>query len=206
MTDSLADVRGFIERARERQADNRSGGELHFGHGASILYASTMMDVVERCERAERALHARFACPGWEYATTAGPRKQWDDQNTPPAGDGWERNTDFGRGGWDRFDYTEQSYWRRPIPQRERLVHDDAVLAEQIREGVAEAERGETVDLGSFAQHLEVDDRLPPGLIAMATPGHVIAHNTRTGGMTETRQDEHRQWSAPAPVVRGDDA
>lgn len=41
------------------------------------------------------------------------------------------------------------------IPERERLVHDDPALAEQIREGIAQAERGETVDLGNFAQYLE---------------------------------------------------
>jgi hypothetical protein len=39
--------------------------------------------------------------------------------------------------------------------EREQLVHDDPELAEQIREGIAQADRGETVDLGSFAQHLD---------------------------------------------------
>jgi hypothetical protein len=39
--------------------------------------------------------------------------------------------------------------------KRERLVHDDPALAEQIREGVADAEAGRTVDLGSFARYLE---------------------------------------------------
>lgn len=73
--------------------------------------------------------HERFAEPGWEYATTEGPRKQWDAAEVPPQGDGWERNTDAGRGGWDRFDYTERSYWRRRIPQYERLVHDGPELA-----------------------------------------------------------------------------
>lgn len=95
----------------------------------------------------ERALHARSAHPDWEYATTEGPRKQWDAADVTPDGAGWVRNTDAGRGGWERFDYTEQSYWRRPIPQRERLVHDDPALAEA----------GVTVDLGSFAQYLDED-------------------------------------------------
>lgn len=43
----------------------------------------------------------------------------------------------------------------REIPERERLVHDDPELAARIREGIEQAERGETVDLGSFAQHLD---------------------------------------------------
>ncbi|MFE2710603.1 hypothetical protein ACFXKI_01080 [Streptomyces mirabilis] len=64
-------------------------------------------------------LHARFAHPAWEYRTTDGPRKQWDDIDLPPHDDygepepGWERNVDAGRDGWERFDYTEESYWRR---------------------------------------------------------------------------------------------
>jgi len=105
--------------------------------------------------QSERDLHAQFACPGWQYTTTEGPRKQWEGQDTPPDGDGWERNTGAGRGGWERFDYAERSYWRRPVPERERLLHDDPGLAAQIREGITEAEDGRTVDLGSFAQYLD---------------------------------------------------
>lgn len=41
------------------------------------------------------------------------------------------------------------------IAERERTVRDDPELAAQVREGIAQAERGETVDLGSFAQHLD---------------------------------------------------
>lgn len=75
-----------------------------------------------RTEETEAELHARRAHPDWEYATTEGPRKQWDDADRPPCDEqgepepGWERNTDAGRDGWDRFDYTEESYWRRPKP------------------------------------------------------------------------------------------
>ncbi|MEI5520685.1 hypothetical protein WB388_08725 [Streptomyces brasiliscabiei] len=64
-------------------------------------------------------LHARFAHPAYEYRTTEGPRKQWDDVDVPPADDNgdpdptWERNADAGRDGWERLDYTEESYWRR---------------------------------------------------------------------------------------------
>jgi hypothetical protein len=69
--------------------------------------------------KTDAELHAMRAHPDFEYATTEGPRKQWDDVGTPPADDNgnpdptWERNTDAGRDGWDRFDYTEASYWRR---------------------------------------------------------------------------------------------
>ncbi|WP_405925443.1 DUF6221 family protein [Streptomyces sp. NBC_00035] len=72
-------------------------------------------------------LHARFAHPAWRYRTTSGPRKQWDDIDRPPHDEegepepGWERNVDAGRPGegWDRFDYTEESYWRRRVPEGE---------------------------------------------------------------------------------------
>lgn len=68
-------------------------------------------------------MHARFAHPAYEYRTTEGPRKQWDNAEVPPADDNgdpdptWERNTDAGRNGWERWDYTEESYWRRLLPE-----------------------------------------------------------------------------------------
>lgn len=40
---------------------------------------------------------------------------------------------------------------------REQLLHDSPALADQIREGIAEAEAGQTVYLGSFAEHLDDD-------------------------------------------------
>ena len=45
----------------------------------------------------------------------------------------------------------------REVHERERLVSEHPVLAAQIREGIAEAERGETRDLGSFADYLPED-------------------------------------------------
>ncbi|MCX5000962.1 hypothetical protein [Streptomyces longwoodensis] len=73
----------------------------------------------ETVRPSDAELHARCAHPDYEYRTTEGPRKQWDDVNVPPAdedGDpdgSWERNVDAGRDGWERWDYTEESYWRR---------------------------------------------------------------------------------------------
>lgn len=63
-------------------------------------------------------LHRREMHPDYVYATTTGPRKAWSDENTPPEGEGWERNTHIGRNGWERFDYYEEAYWmrRRPAP------------------------------------------------------------------------------------------
>lgn len=74
-------------------------------------------------------LHAEHRHPGYEYRVTVGPRKQWDDIDRPPAGEdgepdpSWERNVDAGRPGqgWDRFNYTEESYWRRKKQPPHRL-------------------------------------------------------------------------------------
>jgi len=79
----------------------------------------------------DQELHARCAHPAWEYRTTTGPRKQWDGVDDPPCDDygnpepGWERNLDAGcpGEGWERFDYTEESYWRRQRPDGPRPVH-----------------------------------------------------------------------------------
>jgi hypothetical protein len=71
-------------------------------------------------------LHALESHPAYEYRTTTGPRKQWNDIDVPPCDwegepePGWERNTDTGRDGWERFDYTEESYWRRLRPDGPR--------------------------------------------------------------------------------------
>jgi hypothetical protein len=44
------------------------------------------------------------------------------------------------------------------IPEREMIVWRTPELAAAVREGIAEAERGDTVDLGSFAQYAAEDD------------------------------------------------
>ncbi|MER6488774.1 hypothetical protein ABT264_35160 [Streptomyces virginiae] len=86
---------------------------------------------------ATSALHARQAHPGWEYATTEGPRKQWDYSDEPPSDDNgvpdptWQRNIDAGYPGegWERFDYTEESYWRRPLAEAAEPVVDEEPAA-----------------------------------------------------------------------------
>jgi hypothetical protein len=46
----------------------------------------------------------------------------------------------------------------RSIPEREMIVWSDPELARTIREGLAEAERGDTADLGSFAAYADDED------------------------------------------------
>jgi len=68
-------------------------------------------------DRPDTELHADMIHPEWEYTVTEGPRKQWMDEDTPPDGEGWERNVDAGDNGWERFDYHEEAYWRRRRPE-----------------------------------------------------------------------------------------
>lgn len=75
--------------------------------------ASRPYEAIEDLDRLTRWLHARAMHPDFEYTTTDGPRKAWDDADVPPKGEGWERNIDKGHGGWQRYDYHEVSYWRR---------------------------------------------------------------------------------------------
>jgi hypothetical protein len=82
------------------------------------IIANTYWRPQERPTDAE--LHFRSSHPAYEYTTTEGQRKSWDDADEPPEGEGWERNVDSGHGGWDRFDFHEESYWRRLKPESER--------------------------------------------------------------------------------------
>lgn len=65
----------------------------------------------------DEELHATCQHPDFEYETTEGQRKAWDDSDRPPDGEGWVRNRHVGRNGWERFAYTEESYWMRPRDQ-----------------------------------------------------------------------------------------
>lgn len=44
------------------------------------------------------------------------------------------------------------------IPEREMIVWRDPELARAIREGLVEAERGDTADLGTFAAYADDED------------------------------------------------
>jgi hypothetical protein len=102
----------------------RQTGESRFGEGFHVVsqeearaLCSALSDIrkARECDPAQGKppSHADCNVPGWEYATTEGPRKSWQYEDEPPEGEGWERNVDKGRKGWERFDYTEEAYWRR---------------------------------------------------------------------------------------------
>lgn len=67
---------------------------------------------VRQRQQTDDELHQYRRHPDWEYATTRGPRKAFDNQ--PPDGDGWEPNiTRADPEAWERFDYHEEAHWRR---------------------------------------------------------------------------------------------
>jgi len=65
----------------------------------------------EEAERLQAFLHLREMHPDYEYRTTEGPRKAWDGEPDLSI-ERWEENVDLNEG-WERFDYTEERYWRR---------------------------------------------------------------------------------------------
>lgn len=73
-------------------------------------------------------LHQRRAHPAYEYETTEGQRKAWEGVDDPPwdealgrPGEGWELNiTSRDPDAFERFDYTEERYWRRLRPDGPR--------------------------------------------------------------------------------------
>ena len=71
-------------------------------------------------------LHRKCSAPGWQYTTREGRRKACDEIFEPPEGICWERNVECGRDGWDRFDHTEETYWRRPETVTVRRPEDPA--------------------------------------------------------------------------------
>lgn len=67
--------------------------------------------------KSDDELHQRNAHPAYEYATTQGQRKAWSWVDDPPEGEGWELNaTSVDPDAFERFDYTEERYWRRLRP------------------------------------------------------------------------------------------
>ena len=66
-------------------------------------------------KRLEDALHERECHPDYEYFTVETGRKSGEDPCDKLDGDGWEDNIygdDF-HSCWERFDYTEDHYFRR---------------------------------------------------------------------------------------------
>ena len=79
-------------------------------------------------------LHQRCAHPAYEYATTEGQRKAWDDADTPPEGDGWELNaTTADPDAFERFDYHEERHWRRLNPDGPQVWTPPAEVTEGLR-------------------------------------------------------------------------
>lgn len=104
--------------------------------------AQAMLEAVPEIAEVDRlteALHAREAHPDFEYTQTETGRKD-GEEGYPEHGACWERNTAKGDGrGWERWDYTETNYWRRPkaVGEAEQAMVRKA--AEERRDRIVEA-------------------------------------------------------------------
>lgn len=71
-------------------------------------------ELQEEINKLERYLHSTLSHPDYNYTTTTGSRKAFYEEDTPPEKD-WERNTDYGREGWECFKYHEEFYWKKKL-------------------------------------------------------------------------------------------
>lgn len=141
----LVEQRDLAKREVEalRQADKAARDVIGSLEAKIRTYSSATHtdegDLAVYAGRLEHALHKRLAHPDYEYTTTDGQRKTlWDD--VPKVREGeipWERNVDY-HDGFERFEYHEESYWRRlkavepdecPICHAEPYVIEDDVCA-----------------------------------------------------------------------------
>lgn len=175
--DPLETVGAFIRGAIARAQGNGATGDVKFSHGPTVLDAADMLAVVERCEQAERRNRRaiEFLRDGPFGRLTALMPQSLDaavirileggeaypapTQAPAPPHVHYMAGVSDEEIRWAKRKVTEAvaELMNERLAERERLVHDDPELAAQIREGTAEAERGDTVDLGSFAQHLDSD-------------------------------------------------
>lgn len=126
-------------------------------------------------------LHAERRHPGYEYATTRGPRKQWDNPQQPPCdGDGepdptWDPNPDAGRAGqgWDRFDYHEEAYWRRPKSQQTTEAADGGAC-HQVQVD------GETITVRGTGDFTEQDTEFFAEIVRAAKRRYAAEHPALT--------------------------
>jgi hypothetical protein len=86
---------------------------------AQIHDVSMRFPAIERAweviARLEDALHAARAHPDFEYCTTECGGKYCTTECGRKEAQGWEENITGGEphSSWERFDYTEDHYWRR---------------------------------------------------------------------------------------------
>lgn len=75
-----------------------------------VLFDTYAARRADEASRLTKFLHSKRMHPDYEYDTVVEGRKQGDGH--PPEGDSWEINKDY-NDGFERFDFTEETYWRR---------------------------------------------------------------------------------------------
>lgn len=97
-------------------------------HRLAEAALGAMGDAPQELARLTEHLHTRRSHPDYEYETVTEGRKQSDGRT--PEGEGWEWNRAYNDGG-ERFEYTEETYWRRlkSIGEAEREAAMEPVRA-----------------------------------------------------------------------------
>lgn len=119
-TSSVADV--FQKMGAERAANlwrkiEACEQDVHQQLDAMYQFIRELLAYVQgyatELDRLRRALHAKLAHPDYEYCETKAARKLGPDEPYIEEGEEpWEINEDY-HGGFERFEYYEECYWRR---------------------------------------------------------------------------------------------
>lgn len=137
----------------------------------------------------------------WEYETTSGPRKAWSNSETPPKGDGWIRDKSRGCNGFERFDYHEESYWKRPISTPTGKESDEE-CATRLQPEVAAS-----VETQNATSALVTSDAAPSGPIPEgAAMSHEVAIGEPQDQQCSTGEPQSALPSAGSETPRTDAA
>ncbi len=120
---AIASARYFIKILRADKVLIPIGSDFE----AKCALAEAVIELGGEVDRLTRALHAHRAHPDFEYETTQTARKSVDDPRAERlVAEGWELNEivachEYADGvvvkehwrNWERFEFHEDSYWRR---------------------------------------------------------------------------------------------
>lgn len=83
--------------------------------GQTVYEPAPPIDLTTMTEVEQRELHRSFSHPDYDYCTVETGRKSSECDYPKESGTGWIINPKVR---WERFDYTEETHWIRPISER----------------------------------------------------------------------------------------
>lgn len=75
------------------------------------LFGEVAAEKFKLLDKLEHYLHSTLSHPEYKYTTTAGDLKTFVKA---PSTD-WERNTDYGKDGWQQFALHQEAYWKKKL-------------------------------------------------------------------------------------------